>query len=378
MSPLAEIRFRSNPFVELRQLASLDEREREPFRGLESDPDFCGLFVAKPPWVMTVKSAARQTVELFESLRAPSRIAGTLLEDEEFAFDVVDLVLDGILEVESDGDFVSGADALRLVPETAPDPGGALSREALLHAQELETNDPQRLTAALYHYNHIPISPFWRARFAGPNVILAHVGADRGPLHAILERDWELLEDKRAWLCWRSLVAPLPRDRAEATYKLYVSPRPERIADAFEVLVRTLSFVPATFKMGNSAAGLLRPDKLVAYFGTREELEEAASMLRRELAGCDPHGVPFTAAADAGGLLSWGVDPPESECKVAWMLRMSWRSWIAQRLGGALSIAKTAHSAPAVEPWRFALARIQRLGVDVATWTPHPRLWRTP
>ena len=376
MSSLAEIRFRSSPCVELRPLASLEEREREPFRDVESDPEFCGLFVAKPPLVMTVKSAARQTVELFQSLRAPAKIARTLLEDEEFAFDVVDLVLDGILEIESEVGFVSGADALDLLPATVPEPGGALSREALLHAQELETNDPQRLAEALYHYNHIPISPFWRARFAGPDVILAHVGADRGSLHGILDRDWTFSDDSSAWLAWRSLLAPLPGHPSAATYKLYVSPRPERIADAFEALVRVLALVPATFKMGNSAAGLLRPDKLVAYFATRQELDEAASLLLRELAGCDPHGVPFTGTVDAGGLLSWGLDPPESERKLAWMPRMSWRSWIAQRLAGALSIAKAARTAPTAEAWRFALARIQRFGVDVASWTPRPGLWR--
>lgn len=375
MSSLAEMRFRASPFIELRTVSSLDDAQREPFREVESDPGFHALFVARPPLTATVKSAAPQTAELFQSLATPARVERALLADEESAADLVDLVLDGILEVESGDGFISGADALSLLGVSPPEPGGALSGEALRHAQELETDDPRTLAMALYCYHHIPISPFWRTRFAGPEAILAHLGADRGALRRILDRDWTMAEDTSAWLGWRSALRPLHRDREHATYKLYVSPRPERIRDAFEALVRVLTAVPATFKTGSSAAGLLRPDKLVAYFATREELDEAAAMLRRDLAGCDAHGVPFTAALDASGLLSWGADPPESERVLPWLQRDSWRLWVVQRLGGAMALAKGARTTSAVEPWRFALARIQRLGVDAATWTSSPTLW---
>lgn len=370
MSSLDEIRFRSSPLAELKRLTSLDDEQREIFRELESDPDFYGLLVAKPPLTMTVKAVGRQTAELFQSLTTPSRIDGALIPD------VVDLVLDGILEIESRDGFVSGADALPLVGVCAPECGGALSREALLHAQELETNDPQTLAMALYRYNHIPITRMWRTRFADADAVLAHVGADRGAMRATLDRHWTRSEHGNMWLSWTSTLAPLP-DGDHATYKLYVSPRPERIRDAFEALVHALTAVPATFKMGSSAAGLLRPDKLAAYFATREELDEAASLMRRELAGCDPQGVPFTAALDESGLLSWGVDPPESEHVLRWLERNSWRLWIAQRLGGAMATAKAARTTFAVEPWKFAVARLERLGVDVATWTPSATLWRS-
>lgn len=374
---LDDVRFRSSPFIELKRLASLAGEERERFRDLESDPDVYGLFVSKPPFAMNLKSAARQTAELFESLATPSHIDRARFADGEYASDLVDLVLDGILEIESAEGFVSGADAMPLVAAPVREAGGALSREALAHAQELETNDPQTLAMALYRYNHIPITPFWKTRFAGREAILAHIGADRGALRAILERDWKF-SDANAWLSWTSLLAPLTNGREQPNYKLYVSPRPERIRDAFEVLVRTLTAIPATFKMGNSVTGLLRPDKLVAYFATREQLDEAASMMQRELAGCDAQGIPFTASIGESGLLSWGVDPPENEVVLRWLQRNSWRLWVVQRLGGALAIAKSARTASAVEPSRFAVARIQRLGVDVETWTPSASLWGAP
>jgi hypothetical protein len=366
MHSLNGMRFRSSPSVELKPLADLE---------LEADADVYGLFAPKPPFMMNLKSAPRQTAELFRSLATPSPLDRALFDDEEYAADIIDLVLDGILEVESDDGFVSGADAIAFAGVPLPEAGGALSRDALLHAQELEWNDPQILAMALYRYNHVPISPFWKTRFAAPELILAHVGADRGALRAALERDWTLSHDASGWLSWISAAAPALHGREVATYKLYVSPRPARIRDALEVLVRVLTMIPASFKLGNSAAGLLRPDKLVAYFSTREELDEAASMMQRELAGCEAQGVPFTAFLDESGLLSWGVDPPKTETALRRLQSTSWRLWVAQRLGGAMAVAKAARTSAAAEPWRFAVARIQRMGITPATWTPLPALW---
>ena len=375
---LQDLRFRSHPLVELKPLASLSDAQREAFRDLESDPGTYGLFVPKPPLTMTLKSAARQTADLFCSLARPARIDAAFLGDGEDVSDIVDLVLDGILEIESGDGFVSGADAISPLGIAVPEGGGARSRAALLHAQEIESNDPQTLAMALYRYNHIPITPFWKARFAGCEAILAHLGADRGALRAMLDRDWTLSRDDGAWMAWTSALAPFPSNIDAPIFKLYISPRPERIRDAFEALVRVLAAVPASFKMGSGAAGLLRPDKLVVYFAAREELDEASSMICRELAGCDAHGVPFTAALDDSGLLSWGMDPPESERALRWLGPESWRVWIAQRLGGAMAVARAARTERAVEAWRFAIARLQRLGVDVDTWTPSPALWRAP
>jgi len=382
MLPLHEIRFRSSPFVDLKQLADLAPEQREPFRELESDSDFFGLLVPRPPLTMNIKSVARQTADLFRALATPSHLDRMLLGDDDYRNDIIDLVLDGILEIESGDAFVCGADAFPVVcpPAGDPDMGTAaaqLSRNALLHAQDLETADPHVLTNALYLYNRIPLSPFWKARFPNRDAVMAHLGADRGSLRVLLDRDWiaNPPEKSAGWLSWFPRNAK-PRQPGGVTHKLYVSPRPEQIRDAFEIVVRVLGDFPgAQFKIGQDAAGLLRPDKLVTYFVTREQLDEAASALCRELAGCEAHGVPFTAGIDEAGLLSWGVDPPDSDRALSWLGRESWRLWVVQRLAAALSLAKSARSAGAVEPWRFAIARAQRQGVDVATWTPSATLW---
>jgi hypothetical protein len=376
------IRFRASPSIELKQLAELAAGEREAFLDLESDPQFYGIFVPKPPLAINLKSVARSTAELFRSLAKPSRLDDALLAHAESAGDVVDLILDGILEIESADGFVSGADALSVLgspPDTpeARDSVMRLSREALLHAQDLETGDPWILTRALYFYNRIPLTPSWKTLFASAEAILSHLGAGEGRLRTLLERDW-IPKRMSGWLSWSSKAARA-HSADEVTYKLYVSPHPARIRDAFDVVVRVLSGFPGTpFKIGDGAVGLLRPDKLVAYFTTREELDEAAAELQRELAGCDAHGVPFTAGLDESGLLSWGVDPPDNERALRWLGRESWRLWLAQRLGAALSIARSARGAAAVEPWRFAIERARRHGVDVETWTPSATLWSTP
>ncbi|HEX6088511.1 MAG TPA: hypothetical protein VF266_28530 [Thermoanaerobaculia bacterium] len=378
---MTQIRFRSSPDVELRQLGELAPEQRQAFAELESDPDFYGLFVPRPPLAMNLKSVGRQTAELFRALATPAPLDESLLHDEE----IVDLVLDGILEVEHGPHFVSGADAFSIVcpmwgglqpaSQRAEARSTLLSREALLYAQDLEGADPQTLSTALYLFNRIPLTPFWKSRFSSAEAILAHLGADRGSLRALLEREWTASAAGRGWIQWSSRTSSR-RDWGDVTWKLYVSVRPERIRDAFEIVARVLAGFPGVpFKIGDSASGLLRSDKLVTYFRTREELDAAAAILGRELAGCEAQGVPFSAGLDESGLLSWGVDPPEDERVLRWLGRDSWRSWLVKRLGAALAIAKCARREDAVEPWRFAIERARRHGIDVDTWTPSATLW---
>ena len=199
MIPLNELRFRSSPYIELKELGELTAEQREKFRDLENDPDFHGLFVPKPPLMMNLKSVGRQTADLFRTLATPARI-----DDAELADDVVDLVLDGILEIENGDGFVSGADAFALLCaphdfSQARDATARLSHKALLHAQDLETHDPRTLWTALYLYNRIPITPFWTRRFADRDAILAHLGADGGSLRALLEREWMFSASMSGW-----------------------------------------------------------------------------------------------------------------------------------------------------------------------------------
>lgn len=376
-------RIRSSPRLELRRLDELAPEQREPFRELEADESFYGLLVPRAPATISIKSVGTQTAALFRELADPAPLDPGLLADDEYRGDVIDLVLDGVLEIESDDDFVSGAEAFPiLIPEPRPHGGrgsiARLSQEALEHASDLATSEAGALTTALYSYNRIPISRFWLARWPDRDAILAEIGAVIGPRRSFLDRFWSLVPPDRSpgWISWQSRSGPERRHRHDdVTWKLYVSPRPEHIADAFGALVRVLAEIPgAQMKIGRDAAGLLRADKLVCYFASKGELEGAANALATELRGCPAHGVPFTAGVDDDGLLSWGVDPPDSSRALSWLGRESWRLWIATRLGAALSMAKEARTT--LPPSQFAVERVRRHGVDVDTWTPGPSLWR--
>jgi len=129
------------------------------------------------------------------------------------------------------------------------------------------------------------------------------------------------------------------------------------------------------FKVGDSLYGMLRPDKIVAYFTDQENMSKAAESLNVELNGTEPHGVPFTAALAGDGLLSWGIDPPRAEAKILdWQERQSWRLWITNKLARFLIMSKDIPGM-AGEHGTLALARLALEGVNTESWTPAPNVW---
>jgi hypothetical protein len=141
-----------------------------------------------------------------------------------------------------------------------------------------------------------------------------------------------------------------------------------------EALHRVLALLPewpaaVSLKVGADLAGLLRPDKCVAYFSNRDQLDAAAARLAAELEGMPAHGVPFSADAGGGGLLSWGMDPPGDRPVLRWLGVESWRLRITHQLAAALRIARTAGPG-AMAASAFALGRILLEGVDPVTWAP--------
>lgn len=161
---------------------------------------------------------------------------------------------------------------------------------------------------------------------------------------------------------WYSFARAPVRGQVQAVCKLYVSPRPEALADAFPRIAD--AFVHAdvrSFKVGRGIEGLLRSDKIVAYFEDRAHMADVAAVLGRSLQRYPAQGVPFTADAGGDGLLSWGVDPPSGDAAA------SWRSWVTQRLAASL----TAHrDTPGVDPVAAALADMRAVGVDPDCWLP--------
>ena len=83
MLSLDAVRFRSNPYVELKTLDELTDEEREPLAELQSDPDFYGLLVPRPPLAINLKSVRRPAAALLRALAAPAPLDGALHADAE-------------------------------------------------------------------------------------------------------------------------------------------------------------------------------------------------------------------------------------------------------------------------------------------------------
>jgi hypothetical protein len=249
-----------------------------------------------------------------------------------------------------------------------------LAREALEYAQALDVEDPYLVSARLYFYNRVPLSPRWKRQFSGRETVARYLGLGNHSANRGFVGDrWEQIQPTSpldVWFHWEARYDPALKTELRRTYKLYLSPRPEFVREAFQALVHVLADVSALhFKIGNSAVGLLRPDKIVIYFSSFEILNEAATRLAMRLAGCPVQGVPFTAAITPGGLLSWGIDPAPENGSATSLESVSWRLWITNRLATTLLAAKRAKS-KRLEPWRFALERLRLEGIDTDTWIP--------
>ena len=153
-----------------------------------------------------------------------------------------------------------------------------------------------------------------------------------------------------------------------AACKLYVSPSPAALADAFPRIVAELVRAEVrSFKVGRGIEGLLRPDKVIAYFDRRDDLDRVADALERVLSGCPAQGVPFTADIAGDGLLSWGVDPPLGHAA------LSWRSWVTKKLAASLTARR---AMPEVDPVAATLDDIRAAGVDPERWLVSPDAFR--
>lgn len=421
---LLEVPLRANPAFRLVLFDRLPAGQRRQLAGLARDPEHYGVLRPRRGTGLGWKAVDRETALLFLTLARPAplpRYVRSRLGDAGAALVLARLVADGVLEIErAPAGFVSGAAAMPLFAAPAAAGGrlAELSRAALRHGQELARTlrepEPLHLSLRLYGYNRLPMTPRWRQALPDAAAVRRHLGiAAGGRWQPLLERHWreQPAAGEEPWLTWQrrrpvapggsAAATPATAARDAPTYKLYVSPAPEALPEAFGGVLDGLAAVGAPgFKVGAGAGGLLRPDKIVAYFETFESLAAAAGALTERLAGVAPHGVPFTSEIAAGGQLSWGADPPPAAG--FWPLggdgRMSWRLWLTNRLAraliaavaagggdaGAVDTARTGTGSPvagaaageAMEPWRFAVERLRLEGIDTDSWTPGGSLWR--
>ena len=339
------------------------------FAACRDDPEFGGALLPRGGDTGAVRALTRAAAELFRSLSQPRGVDSA---DAGGPDALARLVLDGVLEVEHGGAFVSRTRAHCAYFDGSPPPRpasrlAAVSDAAVRYAESLGVDDPRVLRERLYRYNSRPASPDWRRRLADEGAVsrFLRIGraARRGLSHAL----------ERGWHYWRPARAAGTNTPA---FKLYVSPGVGDLPAALEATLAALAqgrgMVAA--KVGRDVHALLRPDKLVAYFRDGDALHEAAAELAAAFGGMPAHGVPFTADLTGDGLLSWAADPPADTISLDWAGDGSWRVWIASRLASSLALAAS-EPGESVPAWLFAIDRLSLDGVDLATWAPSPGVW---
>jgi hypothetical protein len=385
LSDLAGRTFRAGHAFELVVFDRLPLEEQAVLAELRTDPDLYGVLRPRVGSGRTFRAIGKDAALLMLTLQQPGPLPFFVFSgDVEATVEAVtELVLDGVLEVEDGGRFVSGSAAATLFagePEPESTNQGRLSllsRDALRYGEALEVGDPERLAARLYAFGRRPVTPELARQFRDDEALLTFLGAGSGSvLRLHLDQDWRSAEhsDSRGWLAW-SRPGRRNRRATEPVYKLYASPSFADLPRTFETVIERLGRRDdAQFKIGRGAEGLARPDKLVAYFESLDALLEVANDLTSALDGISSDGVPFSAEIALDGALSWGMDPPTTERALTWQAPDSWRLWVVRRLAVAM-VAALLDKEPSMPPSQFALERLRREGVDVDRWTPSAAIW---
>lgn len=313
----------------------------------------------------TTYYASAAMVDLWNALGEGPRGADELMCEMPFtAVDCQRLMLDGLLDVEHNGAFVSGPEAAETLPASSiRSPQWScerVSHSALQCAARHPTANRRQLARYLYHFASLPVGN--ARRLAPPS---------RARLDNIFKQaGWSTVE-RDGWLIWNRADA---RTLSGPRYKLYVAPTVHDWPDVVRAAAQTIADSAAvTFKVSASAEGCLRSDKCVGYFESYEELASAAARLSPRLGQTRGYPVPFTAALDESGVLSWGLDPTEPAL-VGTIACRSWRTWVSTRLAGALADAKT-FARGSTDPVGFALRVAAHHGIDVGRWSPISPRW---
>lgn len=319
-------------------------------------------------------------IDLLDSLRAGRRLpAGARRSyDETLNLAIARLVLDDVLRIDTPHGFVGGPRAHRAVfarrrTHVESRPRSDLSVAVLADAACLPMPDAGRLTLELYLAHRRPVTPSDRQRLltSARTLEVLTAGMDSRALDA-LANDWRrdpLPADPDNWIHWSSRSAASARSSDGTSYKLYISPALDALPAAFQRAVPVLSARGASaFKIGGGAYALCRPDCFVVYVGTRRALEATAHSLRVALNGIPGHGVPFTAAIDDTGLLSWGVDFDEGVRRSRAITQTSWRYWLCERLARFMTAAAESRHGPV--SWMFALDRLSLDGIEIPGFVP--------
>ena len=381
--------FRLNPAFALVSWRDLSEDQRARLRLALPESENVAIVHAPREAFRPIKALSEDLAWLIAEL-APGRALSASLGPAwwrsvpELRAILLELVLDGILEVRVDGRFTSGVAALRsLLPEeSAPafdaptveeTATQALSREAIQSALVSPRKDPLAVAILLYVFNRIPWSRSWRRRVSDDRALLRLLdlrddgswdGMPRGVVRRMASTRSGPTQEAfhRYWFLWRLSRTPIPRGRS--VIKVYFSPYPNALTEVFRAVRRSAPEAGAlSMKVARALPGILRPDKLIVYFADPAPALIFARGIASTLKPIAGQGTPFTYQVDpASALVSLGVDPPRVSAPAS-----SWRLFLTTKLSLAVLDARRTGTAKPLEQIRAYLAF---LGVDSRTWRP--------
>jgi hypothetical protein len=353
LKAISKAYFQNNPEYELLPIASAASE----FSESQDKSKFSAVIRSKSSGVG--KKVCSETANLLLSIQERGTLLETLLDAEGLDTVLARFVLDNILQILWNGVFVGGPNAWPALFEGEFPERESISVAALRYAQALRIKDTLQLSRRLYTYNCVPSTHFWRKRFPDHAAVIQFLNANSVEEYSELS-----LSQNRGWLVWQARNRQFQQDQPR--YKLYLSPQIVALQEcwqkAFPIFTESNT---VGLKIGADAHGLLRPDKIVAHFESQEALMVTANQLKEVLSGFPCQGVPFAAKLDKSGLLSWGVDLPSTNHE-------SWRSWITHQLAASMITASEVDLP--VEPWKYAIGRLQLEGVNTIDWTPTPEL----
>ena len=375
--------FRANPDYKLVLIDRLSEPDRNQLQEADCAEDLYGALVPQGSAPHEWRSVSCDTALLFMTLTEPGPLPRYALRrlGHDVERNIKRLLLDGVLQISLNGEFVCGPQVAELFASHAPcverGRNFDLAVSALRYGQELTGLSEVELGQRLYFYGRQPVSPQLHARLVDTAAVATFLGIeDNGPVVRSLDHRWSQVPIspgvREYWWQWISTSEPPRGTSQRACYKLYVSPAVDDARTALEVIIGALPHARGVtgLKVGVGLWGISRPDKIVLYLTQLDDLYEFADVLRTRLSGCAAHGVPFTAAVSENGLLSWGADPPSARGART----TSWRMWVTWRLAEYLISARTA-ALSTLQPWQYAFERLSLAGIDTETWIPANGMW---
>ncbi len=382
--------FRLNPAFRITPVKTLTGKQKEKFRQVLAGTRPYSLLHCPGRANFTVKAINRPMTEFLLSLREPEKLNRLPRkfrpESGNIKPDLINkLILDDVLEVLREGEFVSGAEGYNLlnppppgmvIPPDRGNPGhiGRISRMALQFALQSNHRSRSSLSSLLYLYNTLPMHRNRREKLPDREAVSEFLGLDRegrwrgmpSAIHPVDKPD-DSNVGENLWGWWEIDGKRINTDRNY--FKVYISPLPEETPEVFGMVRGKVAASGAhSFRVGITPVSILRPARMEVYFASPEEAGDFAGKMTGVTSEFRGQGVPFTYQFKRNNrLISLGVDPPRENGSGT-----TWRRYITGKLAGIIA---RYHCSGREDPLEFIREGMRRWGIDADRWRPVREGW---